>query len=449
MCFFVKNKNTIYSCAIIGLCFLYTSSGYLTWLHHLLETFSPDMANLLSEVVGYLFQALGLGLFCACTRLRPQLLSARNCFALACAVDLVLIVTACSVQTPLFLILFGFLMNLFHGIVAGFYLQMLTGQHLRKQNAAIFGFGYAFGTIGSWMLSLFQDRMDLSTGDLFVIYGFNILIIVLLNRQMQKESLSEVSFEAPANSLPEVNAQLLLLAMFCVLLLSCTNSIGFCLPLSVFEETHISLEFTRLFYVIGLILAGFINCRAPKYGGLACICALFFPFVELLLKGNSSLAIPLWCIGYVFFGFLAVYRVKLFIDIASKKDALFFFAPAGLLIGRIGDALGALLGTLLQTLTLTLCMVAAILFIATMVLSFVFFEKLYQPVPPSLETFFKQYDISSREQDVLHLIAESKTNKEIAELLYLSENTVKFHVKNILKKTECANRKELLAKMQL
>lgn len=444
----MKNKNAIYTCAIIGLCFLYTSSGYLIWLHHLMETFSPDMANLLSEVVGYLFQALGLGLFCACTKLCPQFLSGRNRFTLVCVINLVLIVTACSVQTTLLLILFGFLMNLFHGIVAGFYLQMLTGQHFRGQNAVIFGFGYAFGTIGSWILSLFQDGIILSEGDLFIIYGFNILIIALLNRQIQKESLKEVSSEARANNLPAMNAQLLILATLCILMLSCTNSIGFCLPLSVFEETHVSLEFTRLFYVIGLALAGFINCRAPKYGGIACICALFFPFVELLLKGNSSLAIPLWCIGYVFFGFIAVYRVKLSIDIASERQALFFLAPAGLLIGRIGDALGALLGTLLHSLTLTLCIVAAILFITTMILSFAFFEKLYQPVPPSLEAFFKHYDISSREQDVIHLIAENKTNKEIADLLYLSENTVKFHVKNILKKTECANRKELLEKLR-
>ena len=38
-----------------------------------------------------------------------------------------------------------------------------------------------------------------------------------------------------------------------------------------------------------------------------------------------------------------------------------------------------------------------------------------------------------------------KTNSEIAEALSVSERTVKFHIHNILKKTGCRNRNELLS----
>ena len=62
-----------------------------------------------------------------------------------------------------------------------------------------------------------------------------------------------------------------------------------------------------------------------------------------------------------------------------------------------------------------------------------------------LNTFIQKHEISSRETEVLNLIIEGASNGEISAKLFISENTVKFHVRNILKKTGCANRTELLA----
>jgi DNA-binding NarL/FixJ family response regulator len=42
--------------------------------------------------------------------------------------------------------------------------------------------------------------------------------------------------------------------------------------------------------------------------------------------------------------------------------------------------------------------------------------------------------LSSRETEIIHLIAEGRTNKEIAEKLFLSIHTIKTHRKNIIKK---------------
>ena len=42
-------------------------------------------------------------------------------------------------------------------------------------------------------------------------------------------------------------------------------------------------------------------------------------------------------------------------------------------------------------------------------------------------------------------VLAGKTNKEISDKLYISDNTVKFHVRNLLRKTGCSRRKELLA----
>ncbi len=50
------------------------------------------------------------------------------------------------------------------------------------------------------------------------------------------------------------------------------------------------------------------------------------------------------------------------------------------------------------------------------------------------------YDLSQREQQVLHHLCRGLNNKEIAELMFVSPNTVKVHVSTILKKLGVDNR---------
>ena len=51
-------------------------------------------------------------------------------------------------------------------------------------------------------------------------------------------------------------------------------------------------------------------------------------------------------------------------------------------------------------------------------------------------------NLSKREREVLRLLATGKTDREIAEVLFISPRTVGNHVKNILSKTGCSNRTE-------
>jgi LuxR family maltose regulon positive regulatory protein len=54
--------------------------------------------------------------------------------------------------------------------------------------------------------------------------------------------------------------------------------------------------------------------------------------------------------------------------------------------------------------------------------------------------------LSEREVEVLQLIAGGLTNREIADQLYLSLNTVKVHTRNIYGKLDVHNRTEAVAK---
>lgn len=51
--------------------------------------------------------------------------------------------------------------------------------------------------------------------------------------------------------------------------------------------------------------------------------------------------------------------------------------------------------------------------------------------------------LTAREWDVLRLVGEAMTNNQVAEALYISEQTVKNHIKNILSKLHLKNRVEL------
>jgi two-component system nitrate/nitrite response regulator NarL len=76
-----------------------------------------------------------------------------------------------------------------------------------------------------------------------------------------------------------------------------------------------------------------------------------------------------------------------------------------------------------------------------------------QPPAPSLpeEPPAELRQLTPREREVLELVADGRTNAEIAAALYLSEQTVKTHVQNILGKLQLRNRTEaaLLAQRYL
>ena len=55
------------------------------------------------------------------------------------------------------------------------------------------------------------------------------------------------------------------------------------------------------------------------------------------------------------------------------------------------------------------------------------------------KAFVNKVGFTQRELDIINLMMSSKTNKEIAEELFLSADTVKFHRKNIYKKAEVDN----------
>ena len=100
------------------------------------------------------------------------------------------------------------------------------------------------------------------------------------------------------------------------------------------------------------------------------------------------------------FGFFVVYRVIVFVDLAGKGESNLFFAGLGLMFGRVGDVIGATLGICLANRISLLVLLSAIVFIITIFIFFMFYQKMYFPILPEeknaellLEDFTQAYGL--------------------------------------------------------
>ena len=61
-----------------------------------------------------------------------------------------------------------------------------------------------------------------------------------------------------------------------------------------------------------------------------------------------------------------------------------------------------------------------------------------------LKQFLIKEGLSKRESEVAELVTKGLSNKEVADQLYVTEKTVKFHLTNIYKKMELKSRAQLI-----
>lgn len=448
-----ESRTTLYTnlrCSlIIALCFLWTSAGYLSWLYNLMNFAESSSVDWLTEVIGYVFQAIGMFVFGILSKQKKDFFSRKSVFIACIIADFVFIILSALSKNFLLILIFGYLMNLFHGIIAGFYLALLAAKVEQKYRSIVFGGAYAASSIFSWLLSLANNSNFLRSEFALITYGIFISITIgIVITEKDFLNSEKISFTGTG-----ISKGTLALAGLTVLLVSMTRGIGFYFPMADISS-GISLEFSRAFYAVGLIAAGIIGDRSRKFGAISCLAALFFPFAMIALSNEVNISIVIWILGYLFFGFLAVFRVVLFSDIARTNGELFYVAGFGLMFGRIGDAAGNFAGIMLNGKLIPLVTVSSVCFVAAFVVFFTLYNKLFMPVSQQLtnseerlSAFIQKYELSSRETEVLNLITEGASNGEISAKLFISENTVKFHVRNILKKTGCANRSELLAEL--
>ena len=427
-------------------CFLLASTGWLLWLYHLTGLVDASSVDMLTMVVGYLMQAAGIGAFMFFERGASE--SNIRCMVVFSTAAYVACLVPAALSPSLAPVLaFGYLASLFCGYMQGFYVYCIARHVDKNHRGLVFGGAYAASTALGWLLSAIAGGMLTRSLTGLVTCAVLTVPTVLLVR----EPLPSTPPEADPQPREPVNSHLAALACVTVLLMSLTKNTGFGFPANDLLE-GISVESSRLFYGVGLLAAGLVTDRDRRFGALCCAGALVTPFLMLALSGAAAPATIMWALGYLLFGFFSVFRVVLLADLAADAN-LPLYAGSGLLFGRIGDALGTALTSGLAGSPLVLITVTAALFACTMALFFALYQQLYvtaQTAAPSereiFERFAARHDLSSREREVLRLVLAERSNSEIAAELFVSEATIKYHVRNLLRKTGCRNRLEILAK---
>lgn len=475
-------------CALwIAICFTLTSGAWLSWEYHLLTMMEPVQSDITTMVFGYLMQAVGVGISGILqgrkVTIRPVLGAIAGCF--------IEFLFARMSQSVVAVIFCGMIMNVLMGLISGFYL-LAAARTEGSVHGLVFGGGYAISIIALWLLSLPGKGSFLKNGAVAFVYlllaVLAIYVAILLFRPETGETLRGIGMllgrsgadgpgkpaegaamegtesgdaESPGEKVKRVHffsqdpetLSLWMLSLLVLCLISLVKNMGFSFP-SADIGSGTSVEFSRIFYAIGLVIAGYVYMQDKKYGAICAVSSLVIPFVMFAMAGENVIHLVLWGIDYLFFGFVSVYRVALTIDLAKQKKVM-AFAPLGLAAGRVGDALGTAICIGLSGRTMVLIFLTLGLFLLTLFLFFRLFLLLYYPQKAQersekeiFEEFSIRHDLSSREKDVLRLLLAEKTNVEIAEALFVSESTIKFHVHNLLQKTECKSRRELVQRFQ-
>lgn len=442
---------------LVCTCFLLTSTGWLSWLYRIMAIDAALPADAITMVAGYLLQAVGVGAYMLVTR-RAATPCDQRLLAGLLACYIALLFPSTMLDGLAVTLAAGLLSNVVCGAIQGYYLCMIASFVEPNSQGTVFGCSYAASTLLSWLLSIpaagalsrglpcLLACLVMAAGAMALAYG--------LDQSCDRDEVARDAYEGPA---PVDVGGMVRLACAVVLLASFVKTAGFSFPAADISA-GVNIELSRLLYGCGLVVAGIASDRDRHLGFFCCAAALVMPFLMLALSGAGATGVSLWLLAYFLTGFYAVFRVLLAMDVSRQVD-LPLLAATGLLFGRVGDALGTGLYLWLGSRPVVLIVITTIAFIATMALILAMYQRLYdqddydgQPDTSlerseraRFESFCQRYALTQRERDVLRLVLEEKSNPEIAGELVVSEATVKYHVSNLLKKTGCKNRLEVLA----
>jgi DNA-binding CsgD family transcriptional regulator/MFS family permease len=438
----------LYFTALIGLGFLWMGTAYLVQAFRLFGFLDGGTVNLLTMGVYYVCQAAGIGAVGLLFAKRASFAGGRALPLCTTVIALVCMAVSMFIPSVAVIIASGALLNLAIGVISGCYLTRLATNIPQKRRGIVFGGAYAFGSLGTWLLSMPMGGRFLWHGDSFFAVAATAALSLLLLLWLSPPPAAEERgylrkcFEAKD----------IWLAAAVVFLLLTEQGLGFTFPIKA-AAGGVYIEFTRIFYGAGLIIAGFVSDKDRRWGAICCLAALAFPFAALALGSSAAGETIMWVLAYVFLGFLAVYRILVFSDI-SGNSGMPAFAVFGLLAGRLGEAAGTLGAGIFTGSSLVIF--SGAVFVLLIPLFFLLYQKLYNTdiSPEEAEErrqieYTSRFGLSAREQEIFNLIIQGMSNMEIAGALYITESTVKFHAGNILKKTNSGGRLELITDYKL
>lgn len=345
------------------------------------------------------------------------------------------------------------------GCTQGCYIFLMTMFCPKEKRSLFFGIAAAISVVINSLLPYIQEGSFVQSLPALIVYliagilGCGLLAFtfkkLLTTEVIENESISEDS-----HSPQQWKGKVFFTACIFIALSWAIQSLGFFFPYNSSKILGISNETLRITNVFGLLLGGYITNRNKKISAITCLIILATPMLYIILQAQAGITLLVFLLSYFFTGVLSVYRFGITSDMSDAVNAkglpMTFLCTFGLVFGRLGEGIGGFMGIklsqnqlILISVTCFVLVIATAFFIFHYLTSFIPVPQVVQNHEDRMTAFKVKYDISTREMDVLELLIEGKSNAEIADRLYVSENTVRFHVSNILKKTGCKSRKDV------
>ena len=395
--FLNKNRSFIFCCVIIAAVYLLDSLVFFSQLYKMYDLFSPKTISAVSTGWAYLAQGAGMLFFIILYKTRSQI-SAKKVFQVVLfLIEVPVIIVSILIPDKTLLMCMIVVLNIDSLIIALVVVVILVYRDAVKDKK------YADG--GTKAVSALKSDTD---------RGRKVLILMCV----------VIAIMAPISSIGTNNN----------------------LYLEYCQEFDLLAQ--RCFYAVGLIAAGLIYDKNRKIGGICTVVSLIYPTLLIMIYRESGMVTLVIGLSYAILGFFAVYRAASFMTWAAESDRL-HLAPLGLAVSRVCEAIAVLVIIETGCGELASVILVSVLFIPLVILFFMMVREKYAPTagdrvaehPKEISaderraSFAKQYGLTRREEEVAMFLSEGRSNGEIAEILQLSENTVRFHVSNVLKKT--------------
>ena len=469
-------KHTFILILLIGLLYGFTGTGYLTWIYRASDVFPIKLIDVFGDVIDYFFQAAGI--LVATFLLKLHYNKNRIVFYTAIIFEVVFMAIAILSSGSYLTFVFAIGMDFCFGILFVSAFSVISGLP-RNVHGIVVGIGWAIGSVASFVVSVPAGGRFIKSEYSLVLYVLMALICAVLFKGFLNYENEKFEYNKSNNSNNDSNdafsIKWVIQSVLLIVLLETTVNLGFLFPLSEVVGGSFSFELSRSFYSIGLIIAGLLFIKGRQNGIILCLCALVCPFLSLLFENYAIADSAIWALNYILIGPIMVYATIIF---TNQTEYGYFLVGLGLFARRIGQIISYTVGSMLRKYPPVLIIVTFVLLVLAFYVTYMYEKKNKLSENTVMEEiskdalggapveenemhneteetkqktdleikqnrFCEKYAITSREKEVMMLVLEGNSNPVIAQKLFVSENTIKFHMKNILKKTGVQNRAEL------
>lgn len=430
------SKNNFKYILVLALGFFACSYIYLIESIILKIYSNTDFANTVSVLYASFAMAIGILLFSIMYKKSKNIKKYYILFMLFSMISLIIFFTTKNVMVMSTCLCLSCLFGT-AGFGASYHFSLISSNVEECYQARVYAIGYAIGSLLTYIFSIFSIFKS--------IYFLAIIIpTIVINIYMvcKCKSLIEIKKEDYTLSFKKIFITLSVIVISMSALSAISQVlIGF----YTFNVSNNWFADTRIHYSLGLIIAGIIYDKRKDIFDIFLPISFIYPLISIVLLNQNISVTIISGVSYFFLGFFSVFRTLAFMNLGLKKKNMLIFSGFGLMYERIMEGITAIFQRKLLNNYLILISICAILLGIVLWIYLIFYLKSNKDDIDKVKELALKNGLSGQEEKVLNLMVQDLTNKEMADKLFLSVNTVRNHVANIYKKTNM-NKKELKEK---